>query len=130
MLGFLDAESIIFGFMLSCMVGFLLASGTAAFFAGNFYTPPNDPSLLSNARYLLVMLIGGTIAGVSGSYLAATLAKQTAGTLPLYNTLAVGGCGLVLNLLALPIMKDLPKWYKLWGILLIMPASLLAGLLA
>ena len=80
-------------------------------------------ALLQDVRYLTGSLIFGTASTVLGGFLAARLARAV----PYFNALAFGILGLILSAFA---VEDVPTWFQISSLGIIVPAALLGGHLA
>jgi hypothetical protein len=119
-LSYLNFWAIGEGFAIASVVGFILNQAIGRIFTGASVYNPLDPVLLSNKRFLLAGLAAGTVAVIPGAFAAALTADEH----QMINALAVGFGGVVLNVLAYKMLPQ-PRAYKIWGILLLLPASLL-----
>jgi hypothetical protein len=79
-------------------------------------------ALARDPGYLRAALILGTASTVVGGFLVARIARS----IPYFNALAYGGIGMVLSTLT---TSELPTWFRLVGIGLTVPASLLGAYL-
>lgn len=79
-------------------------------------------ALTKDASYLRAALVLGTASTVVGGFLVARIAR----TLPYFNALAYGVIGMVLGTLT---TNELPTWFRVIGIALTVPASLLGAYL-
>ena len=77
-------------------------------------------ALARNAGYLRAALILGTASTVVGGFLVARIARS----IPYFNALAYGVLGVVLSTLT---TGELPTWFRVVGIGLTVPASLLGA---
>ena len=77
-------------------------------------------ALANDRGYLRAALILGTASTVVGGYLVARLARR----IPYFNALAYGVLGMVLSTLT---TGELPAWFRVVGIGLTVPASLLGA---
>ena len=80
----------------------------------------------SNFTYLLVQMLAGLLACLVGGFVAAHAANR----FPISNALAEGAVLFLLNLCAYPAVAQYPLWYRIAGIILVVPVSYLGGLLA
>lgn len=80
-------------------------------------------ALARNPGYLRAALILGTASTVVGGYLVARIARS----LPYFNALAYGVLGVVLSTFT---TGELPAWFRVVGIGLLVPASLLGAYFA
>jgi hypothetical protein len=79
-------------------------------------------AIVSSSAFLLAKLVLGTATTIGGGYLAARLAK----TLPYYNGLGIGLVGLVFSI----IFWSNPIWFGVFGLLMVVPASIYGAHLA
>lgn len=94
--------AIIAGYFLMAMVGFFLTTVLYKVFL-----PPLEPGTLP-ANYLLINLIGSSIAALIGGYLAAF----GAGRAPLIHALILAGIVMTMSLLSISMNPGIvPKWY-------------------
>ena len=77
-------------------------------------------ALAKDRGYLRAALILGTASTVVGGYLVARIARR----IPYFNALAVGELGMVLSTFT---TGELPLWFRVVGIGLTIPASLLGA---
>jgi hypothetical protein len=77
-------------------------------------------ALANDPGYLRAVLILGTASTVVGGFLVARIARR----IPYFNALAYGVLGMVLSTLT---TGELPTWFKVVGIGLTVPASLLGA---
>ncbi len=77
-------------------------------------------ALATDPGYLRAALILGTASTVVGGFLVARLARQ----IPFFNALAYGVLGMVLSTLT---TGELPTWFRVVGIGLTVPASLVGA---
>jgi hypothetical protein len=77
-------------------------------------------ALATDPGYLRAALILGTASTVVGGYLVARIARR----IPYFNALAYGVLGMVLSTLT---TGELPTWFRVVGIGLTVPASLLGA---
>ena len=80
-------------------------------------------ALANDPGYLRAALILGTASTIVGGFLVARIARS----IPYFNALAYGVLGIVLSAL---MSGDLPTWFRVVGIALTVPASLLGAYLA
>ena len=80
-------------------------------------------ALASDPGYLRAALVLGTASTVVGGFLVARIARS----IPYFNALAYGVLGMVLSML---MTGELPIWFRVFGIALTVPASLLGAYLA
>ena len=73
-------------------------------------------AIVGGSEYLLAKMVLGTATTVGGGYFAARLAK----TFPYYNGLGIGLVGLALSIA----FWGGPIWFNLFGILMVVPASI------
>jgi len=79
-------------------------------------------ALAKNPGYLRAALILGTASTVVGGYLVARIARR----IPYFNALAYGVLGMLLSTM---MTGELPSWFRVLGIGLTVPASLLGAYL-
>jgi len=77
-------------------------------------------ALANDPGYLRAALLLGTASTVVGGFLVARIARS----IPYFNALAYGVLGMVLSLL---MTGELPMWFRVVGIALTVPASLLGA---
>ena len=77
-------------------------------------------ALANDPGYLRAALILGTASTVVGGFLVARIARS----IPYFNALAYGVLGMVLSLL---MTGELPTWFRVIGIAVTVPASLLGA---
>jgi hypothetical protein len=80
-------------------------------------------ALASDPGYLRAALVLGTASTVVGGFLVARIARS----IPYFNALAYGVLGMVLSML---MTGELPMWFRVVGIVLTVPASLLGAYFA
>ena len=79
-------------------------------------------ALAKNPGYLRAALVLGTASTVVGGYLVARIARR----IPYFNALAYGVLGMLLSTM---MTGELPSWFRVLGIGLTVPASLLGAYL-
>ena len=80
-------------------------------------------ALANDPGYLRAALILGTASTIVGGFLVARIARS----IPYFNALAYGVLGMVLSIL---MTGELPTWFRVVGIALTVPASLLGAYFA
>jgi hypothetical protein len=129
MIGNIDIRAVVLATLAVFGIDFIAGIVLFSIFSSGQITNASDEQVRAAAMalardpgYLRAALILGTASTVVGGFLVARIARS----IPYFNALAYGGIGMVLSTLT---TSELPTWFRLVGIGLTVPASLLGAYL-
>ena len=127
MIGNIDIRSVVLATLAVFGIDFIAGIVLFSIFSSDQITNASDEqmraaalALAKDPGYLRAVLILGTVSTVVGGFLVARIARS----IPYFNALAYGGLGMVLSTLT---TSELPTWFRVVGIGLTVPASLLGA---
>jgi len=129
MIGNIDIRAVMLATLAVFGIDFIAGIVLFSIFSSDQITNASDEQVRAAAMalardpgYLRAALMLGTASTVVGGFLVARIARS----IPYFNALAYGGIGMVLSTLT---TSELPTWFRLVGIGLTVPASLLGAYL-
>jgi hypothetical protein len=129
MIGNIDIRAVVLATLAVFGIDFIAGIVLFSIFSSGQITNASDEQVRAAAMalardpgYLRAALMLGTASTVVGGFLVARIARS----IPYFNALAYGGIGMVLSTLT---TSELPTWFRLVGIGLTGPASLLGAYL-
>jgi hypothetical protein len=129
MIGNIDIRAVVLATLAVFGIDFIAGIVLFSIFSSGQITNASDEQVRAAAMalardpgYLRAALMLGTASTVVGGFLVARIARS----IPYFNALAYGGIGMVLSTLT---TSELPTWFRLVGIGLTVPASLLGAYL-
>jgi hypothetical protein len=127
MIGNIDIRAVVLATLAVFGIDFIAGIVLFSIFSSGQITNASDEqvraaavALARDPGYLRAALILGTASTVVGGFLVARIARS----IPYFNALAYGGIGMVLSSLT---TGELPTWFRVVGIGLTVPASLLGA---
>jgi len=124
----INIKAVVLGFLATIALDTLVSVALLAVLGGDIFAEGKSEQQIMDAirattttmPYLMYSFVPGSMTTVVGAYLAARIAK----TYPYFNALGVGVLGAVWGLLY---WSDLPLWFNLLALVLVVPTALVGA---